>query len=342
MYCNKCGSKVRDEAKFCTECGSPIINNQDKYNYNYNTTNNVSDEDLIKEYIGNNYDDFINTKFSIPTFFLGIYYFLYRKMWLYTILTILIAIASFILTFVFELWYLLFIPTIYMIFMSIKFNELYLNIAKKKVEKIKSNNPDKTNQELVNICKKKGGVSILAVILPMVLIFPIVFFVVFFAIMYGFIDALDSEITKEKNYNNDSELKYELPKIFDDDSYSSSNYESYHYSDYESSCDISITNYRTYDDKTAEEYLKEKTTLNMNETVSQINEAQINNFEWKYVEINSPTKKEYKYAAIYNNRLYIIEYKINEDNNKLCSNGYNTFINSLTFSLNNIDNSNTI
>ena len=176
----------------------------------------------------------------------------------------------------------------------------------------------------------------------MVLIFPIVFFVVFFAIMYGFIDALDSEITKEKKYNNDSELKYELPKIFDDDGYNSSNYESYHYSDYESSCDISITNYRTYDDKTAEEYLKEKTTLNMNETVSQINEAQINNFEWKYVEINSPTKKEYKYAAIYNNRLYIIEYKINEDNNKLCSNGYNTFINSLTFSLNDIDNSNTI
>ena len=340
MYCNKCGSKVKEEAKYCTECGSPIINNQDKYNYN--ATYNVSDEDLIKEYVGNNYNDFKNTKFSIPTFFLGIYYFLYRKMWLYTILTILIAIASFILTFVFELWYLLFIPTIYMIFMSIKFNELYLNIAKKKVEKIKSNNPDKTNQELVNICKKKGGVSILAVILPMVLIFPIVFFVVFFAIMYGFIDALDSEITKEKKYNNDSELKYELPKIFDDDGYNSSNYESYHYSDYESSCDISITNYNTYDDKTAEEHLKEKTILNMNETVSQINEAQINNFEWKYVEINSPTKKEYKYAAIYNNRLYIIEYKINEDNNKLCSNGYNTFINSLTFSLNDIDNSNTI
>ncbi len=37
MYCNKCGSKVRDEAKFCTECGSSIINNQDTYNYDYNT-----------------------------------------------------------------------------------------------------------------------------------------------------------------------------------------------------------------------------------------------------------------------------------------------------------------
>lgn len=335
MYCNKCGKKLKEDANFCNNCGSPVDNKADnKYDYD-KISSSVNDEDLIKAYVGNNYNTIKNTKFSIPTFFLGTYYFLYRKMWLYVILAIIISIASTIIAIVTDLWYISFATSLYMIFMSIKFSEIYLHTVRKRVENIKMNNQDKTGKELLDICKSKGGVSVLAVVITTIFILPIVLFVTFFIIFYGIFEGVggDDFFNDNNSIENKSELKYELPDIYkkNDSSYNSDTYQSYRYNDTNNSCSISITNYATYGDKSTEEHLKDNVISSMNEDVSEIKNATINNYKWSFVEINSTEKKEYKYASIYNERLYIVSYVINNDNNKLCSNGYNTFISSLKF-----------
>lgn len=334
MYCNKCGKKIKDDANFCNNCGSPVTNKiDDKSDYNENSSS-VNDEDLIKAYVGNNYNAIKNTKFSIPTFFLGTYYFLYRKMWLYVILAIIISIASTIIAIVTDLWYISFATSLYMIFMSIKFSEVYLHTVRKRVENIKMNNQDKTGKELLDICKSKGGVSVLAVVITTIFILPIVLFVTFFIIFYGMFEGIGEDFFNDNNsIENKSELKYDLPDIYkkNDNSYNSDTYQSYHYTDANNSCSISITNYATYSNKSTEEHLKDNVVSSMNEDVSEIKNSTINNYKWSFVEINSKVKKEYKYASVYNGKLYIVSYVINNDNNKLCSNGYNTFISSLKF-----------
>ncbi len=336
MYCNKCGKKLKENANFCNNCGSPVENKVDD-KYDYNKTSSINDEDLIKAYVGNNYYSIKNTKFSIPTFFLGTYYFLYRKMWLQVLLVILISIASLVISIVTEMWYISFATSLYMIFISIKFSDIYLDTVRKRVEKIKMNNPDKTSKELLDICKSKGGVSVLAVVITVIFILPIVLFVTFFTILYGVFEGIDEGLfdNYKSDIKNESELDYDIPDIYkkNDNSYNSDTYQSYHYNDSKSSCSISITNYTTYSNKSIEEHLKDNVISSMNEDVSEIKNETINNYKWSSVEINSKEKKEYKYASVYNERLYIVSYVIKKDNNKLCSNGYNTFIKSLRFNL---------
>ena len=45
-----------------------------------------TERDYIKEYIGVNSEKILNNYFSWPTFFFSILYFIYRKLYLYTLL----------------------------------------------------------------------------------------------------------------------------------------------------------------------------------------------------------------------------------------------------------------
>ena len=82
MYCPKCGSKLDESAKFCKNCGENLDDkHKEQFEYDYSHTN-ITDDDLKKAYIGNNYEKLEKGRFSLPTLFLGIYYLLYRKMWL--------------------------------------------------------------------------------------------------------------------------------------------------------------------------------------------------------------------------------------------------------------------
>ena len=93
--------------------------------------------------------------FSVCTFFFGIPYVLYRKMWLLGLLW-----------YVINLIVSLFLPSfeglitfVIGIIVSIQFKSWYMIHAKEKVEKIKRENPGKSQEQLLAICKKKGGPS---------------------------------------------------------------------------------------------------------------------------------------------------------------------------------------
>lgn len=167
MYCSRCGKKVEQEDFYCGNCGNTIKTNesfayQNNLNIEKNITNTNQIEDyLIDAYIGKNQEKLKEENFSINTFFLGIYYILYRKMWLLAVLYIVVIIISSI-----------FLPTFYNainfavgIIISFKFKKMYIKQVREKVEIIKKENSFKSNEELIEICRKKGGTSILAPIL---------------------------------------------------------------------------------------------------------------------------------------------------------------------------------
>lgn len=178
MICPNCHANINEEDVFCKMCGTRIVSqntnqqtpNMTSNNYQndqqlfYNQVNvkenqQINDDELIDAYIGKKADKIRQGGFSVATFNFGILgagwvYALYRKMWLFgfcwlglnSLISLIpikgIGILNFII----------------MVLVSIKFKELYLAYVKKEVQVIKKNNPGKTKEQLLDICKHRGGV----------------------------------------------------------------------------------------------------------------------------------------------------------------------------------------
>jgi membrane protein len=124
------------------------------------------DEKLLNIYIGNNYEKIIKEKFSIPALFLQYFYVFYRKVYILGIIyTILITITPSSLVYI---W------IIVGIFLGVFFNKLYISYAKNRINKIKEENKNLSENELLNLCKQKGGTSILsAILIPLAIAYVI-------------------------------------------------------------------------------------------------------------------------------------------------------------------------
>lgn len=238
MNCSKCNSYVASEDAFCGVCGTKV-NNQNEYpqqsNIGYitngypeqlntgykqsenlgewenistpnNESNQFSDEDLIDAYIGNNAKEIKSGKFSWCAFWLGLYYLLYRKMWVLAALVFAIAFISGIFLTSFSSVILLGTS----IFLGIKFNELYLKNATDEVNKIKFENSAASREELIKCCKKKGGTTIIPVILLIVgcfIIGIIVAVVIVASALYTFNNIDDKDIISTLNYGDISNIQ---------------------------------------------------------------------------------------------------------------------------------------
>lgn len=114
----------------------------------------ISDDELLKAFIGNNYEKITTRKFNFAGFFFTTLYMFYRKMFGYTLIVFLInlivlnVIDKFIVTLLF------------CIIVGFLVNKLYLSYAKKKVAIIKMSNPQKNQEELNKLCAAKGGTSV--------------------------------------------------------------------------------------------------------------------------------------------------------------------------------------
>lgn len=184
MYCQNCGNKINDE-KFCPNCGVEINNN-----------NLDNDEELLKAYIGPKYLEFTKGNFSVCTFLFGIFYVLYRKMWIFGLLWI---GANFILNTIFDGYIYNIITLGLTIYLAFVFKKQYLEHANKKVEEIKLNYHGNDREALINLCRKKGGTTII----PIVVILVPLIVLMLIAILF-----FKSDIIKENigNYPSNSDL----------------------------------------------------------------------------------------------------------------------------------------
>ena len=124
-------------------------------NINYTdsiSNNSISlDEELLQAYIGKNYEKITTRPFNFAGFFFTTFYMFYRKMFLYAI--ILFLINLFILN-------NYFVIILFNVVVGFSVNKVYLYYAKKNINKIKSQNVQKSTNELKIICSNKGGTSV--------------------------------------------------------------------------------------------------------------------------------------------------------------------------------------
>ena len=364
--CPNCGEKVNQVEFFCRTCGSKLnfnvqntsaLNNQSNNFQNMNNMNNqningiqnnnlqnmnnqnfnntINDDDyLIDSYIGKNADKLKDGKFCVNTFLFGFVYALYRKMWL---LGFSWLAAAYILN-IFLSSFSSFIMIVFGIVISIEFKKLYLKNVREQVNKIKENNKDKSLQELANICRKKGGTTVV----------PVIIFVVFYVIIIALLtfstvlissnktgtsknDTNSNKSQKNINDNKYYNLELKIPEGFESEPYNSNNYRTYYAIELDNYfCSIDIKSDKSTNDfSDAKKYLENNAYYSEEDKYSGITEKNINNKTWYFASVEYNNSIHYYYSISDNKRLYIIDYWINDDTNKKCSSMHDEFINSL-------------
>lgn len=302
------------------------LNSQQPQNNIYQNNiiyNNDSDNEyLIDSYIGKNAEKLKNGGFSTNTFFFGSLYVLYRKMWLLGFIWLAINItANIFLKSISGA-----IAVITNIIASTQFKKYYLKHVEERVDKIKSENPDKTKEQLIMICSQKGGTTLIPVIIA------IIFYgITLYATLITILDVLSkAHNTNYKTPDTLDNLNITIPSNFVISNYSNDYYRFYtiNYSEDEN-CSLKLlaTSPNNYS-KNAKEYLENDIYT---DTYDEISQKKINNNTWYYTTVTTNYSKEYYYSIEKDDTIYVVKFQINSDTNKICSNTYNTIINSLEF-----------
>ena len=118
-------------------------------------TTEVTDEELLKAFVGDAYENFVNKKFNIGALLLGGVYCFYRKMMIYGAVIVAIYAVLSLSKIIFTIVGI--IINVVCCFMA---NKFYLEFAKKRVQQIKEENRGMTRAQLIDACKQDGGVSI--------------------------------------------------------------------------------------------------------------------------------------------------------------------------------------
>ena len=207
IFCRNCGNRV-DGANQTPVDTNQLLNSQQMVNNSVQNTNinqnnmfnqqnvgpgytkeqtinsnsiyqNVDDELLQISYIGYSYSEFLfgGGKSPLWVFLFGVLYLLYRKMYLLS--AIWLAIYYAIVLFVPNITIVIAINFIFNIIMMFLFKKIYMFHVNNQIQKIKLKNPTASKEELVGICIKKGGTSMISSI---VFVFLCVFVSVSFVI----------------------------------------------------------------------------------------------------------------------------------------------------------------
>lgn len=306
MKCPKCNNDNLDGANFCRYCG---------YNLKDNSSGQVltDDEKFVEEYIGTSYDSFRNSSFNPGAFFLGPIYLFYRKMYLYAIIFILIS-----------MFISACIPVVLNIILGFIINGIYLEKARTDVRTIRRNNNGLSDEEILNLCKKKGGTTFVAPLIY-VLIITIILVLAVMLIYYSWKYEEKYSNEYDNNYNETEsydkyELRYEMPSKFEkrsDNYYVSGNYSDNHF------CNIIFTNIHKYDDLSDREYFS-------NRTKKELSSSDVNGQLWYYyIDDYSNSRKTYNYMTTKDKNVFQITYSIYSDDDNYCSDSLKPFINSL-------------
>lgn len=262
-----------------------------------------NEEKYLKAYMGENYKKIKKNQFSIITLIFGPLHLIYKRMYILGI--ILLGVLG--ITFYYNKEVGLLLTIITNLILAYKYNSLYYEHAKKKIDEICISNPNKTEEELEEICKQKGKPFIALVL------FIIFFFMIAFSLIpYLFIKE-DNTIEDIKE-NKIHDLSYQIPKGFQLGSYSSKEYISYHYQKEKDHCIINIK-------VSSNTNIKQYVTTYYKEDYTTLQKEVINNWNWRRTDKN--------YIIEINNLVYDVYYEAID--NSSCSKLKEEFISSLDF-----------
>lgn len=151
------------------------------------------EEDVFTDaFIGKNVNKIKNVKFSIWAFLFSSLYLWYRKMYKLFGIVFGFSLISSLLFSILNIPFMSYVVSIGIgIVLGIKFKDLYLKHVYTSVDKIKNNNSDKTPEEVINICSKKGGTTIIPIIVGIVLgiVIPIALVLMAMNSTKGYVDT---------------------------------------------------------------------------------------------------------------------------------------------------------
>ena len=316
------------------------------------------DEELLKAFIGANYEKLTTKKFNLAGFFFEAFYMFYRKMFGWGLLVILIITA--VSTYLTNANNFLSSPLVILIFMlvvgtivGLTVNKIYVQHAKKKIDKIKAANPQMSTDDLKVICAKKGGTSIGLIFLGIIIMIAFAFLLatLLAAIGLGTImnniggEIIDddfgdySENAKKGIYNGmlyyDNEIKIAdeftitVPTKFEDDAFDESAY-TYKYEAEEgifNECKINLAAIKEYND--AQVLVNGIATYKKDDNPTTVTKNTINNIDWYWFSLIDSFGKTYYYGTTKNNKVYLLEYDINEDAEEDCESYLSQIVNSI-------------
>ena len=320
---------------------------------NIDTNNNIvkyeiSDTNLLIAYIKKNQEKILKGKFSIPAFLFNGYYLLYRKMYglgfiVCFIITLLLTAYNYFNNNII-IYITIFITFIISILLGIFINKYYLEKSYKEIMKIKKIN--KSEEELIKICHKKGGTSFIKMILMIILISILVS-----AINMSVFKVIKDNLNKNdinnniENTNNinieyntskkyDGSLMYDtsinildklsitIPNNFKEGFMNDNSGLEYEYNDGINDCKFSLNSVLQYTNsnkliKEMAEYYK----------VNDVKVDTINNIQWDNFIYQNSFGTNYVLTTTKDNKVYVFEYRVvSEDNNKICTNYYNNIL----------------
>ncbi len=325
-------------------------NNNDDYMDNYLSNNVVnddfiddndsaSDRELLRAYIGKGYEKIISSPFNVFAFLFTMLYALYRKMYSYSLIILVIVAAVFV--FIKKPIIVLIVYLILAIFVGFTINKIYISFAKRKISKIKQKNTNMHYQDLRDICSLSGGTSVRGVV-SMALIVSVCFLAILF--VSGGPDSSIMENINKIFFNKDSDkdnkhinedyrgfISYDpdvvikdefsilVPDVFVNES-SSYNYYYKYYTDGDifGSCRFKFGSVLGYSDSNqliSKMISYYSTTYKIDSPISG-NKTTINNVDWTWFFYKSATGIKYFYATMKDKKVYLFSYEI-DDNNAL-------------------------
>ena len=190
--------------------------NNDFMNESINSYGSNNDEDFKRTWMGSLYDKANRRKFSIPSFFFGGVYYLYRKLYLFGFIFLIISCIIPILgtnmiltnltnpsTMILSSIFITILPIIINIIYGFAFYPLYKNNINQKLNKFK--NEVQSPAQLIDLAKQKGGTSVLFVILGIILsgiISTIVLTTVLFSSVKNIVNNLFKDNSMQNTLNN--------------------------------------------------------------------------------------------------------------------------------------------
>lgn len=274
-------------------------------NNQYNMQNQMNapvnqDEELLKAYIGKNYEEIKQQKFNVPAFFLTTPYLFYRKKYLWGVLYMIIGLIAELLVSNSS--------TIICILIGVFFNKYYIQDSKKQIEKIKNQNIGLSPDSLKGILITKGGTNLAAaIILTIILILLTIVAVV--GIVFAMVMPV---INQSMNYDYDTSInikdKFVFENKMDFDDVSDENSYAYDYEpliDEYDSCSIYLHKVKNYN--SAEKFIEEHATEDYKTNPLRKN---ANDIEWLGY-INQTLLADFHiYVTEIDGEVYVLEYDI--------------------------------
>lgn len=319
---------------------SPVFSSsysqQNQVNNNY-----ITDEELLRAFVGKNYEKLTIKSFNFAGFFFTTFYMFYRKMYGYAILMFLLDLV------VLNVIKMTIVTLAFNVIVGLLVNKLYISFARKKIRKIKINNTYKSADELRDICTVKGGTSVgsifLGLLLEIVIAIGAVIIMGIFGLASGFGGLIssfanglnfssngtyDGMIMTDTSVNIANEFSITVPGKFENES---SDYEyEYNYSSGNGifdKCKVTMSVPEGYSN--AENLINQMSLYYVDDNPTEVTKTNINNIDWYWFSLNDGFGETYYYGTSKNNKVFLLEYDINEDAASDCDSYRQQIINSI-------------